>query len=157
MNYIPLSEYRNAWVFRHKDMPVCPEDLEQIKPLSESSAYQLWRQRISKEADHPTDLANDDWATKESNWLHKELWQKAWDSSSSELPELILENIDWADNVTVYFCYESSKIVETSWAVFKRNWKNFLFFDDGPLLIARKKKQAVQFFQNGSFAIGSMP
>ncbi len=157
MNYIDLSEYRNAWVFRHKDMPVSPEDLVHIKPLSESSAYQLWRQRISKEADHPTDWESGDWAANENTWLHKEIWQKAWDSSSPELPELISENIDWADNVTIFFCYESSKVIETSWAVFKRNWKNFLFFDDGPILIARKKKQAVQFFQNGTFAIGEMP
>lgn len=157
MNYIDLSEYRNAWVFRHQDMPVSAEDLAQIKPLAESSAFQLWRQRISKEADHPTDWENGDWAANESAWLHKEFWQKAWDSSSPDLPELITEHIDWADNVTVFFCYESSKIIETSWAVFKRNWKNFLFFDDGPLLIARKKKQAVQFFQDGTFAIGKMP
>ncbi|WP_406802720.1 DUF2947 domain-containing protein [Alkalimarinus alittae] len=157
MNYIDLSEYRNAWVFRHQDMPVSAEDLAQIKPLSESSAYQLWRQRISKEADLPTEWESGDWAANENAWQHKEIWQKAWDSSSPDLPELITEHIDWADNVTVFFCYESSKIIETSWAVFKRNWKNFLFFDDGPILIARKKKQAVQFFQNGAFAVGEMP
>ncbi|WP_370301133.1 DUF2947 domain-containing protein [Alkalimarinus coralli] len=157
MNYIDLSEYRNAWVFRHKDMPVSSEDLAQIKPLSESSAIQLWRQRISKESDHPAEWERGDWAANEDAWPHKALWQKTWDSASPDLPELILEQIDWADNVTVFFCYDSYKIIETNWAVFKRNWKNFLFFDDGPLLIARKKKQAIQFFQNGSFAIGAMP
>ena len=157
MNHISLSEYRNAWVFRHKDMPVSSEDLECIKPLSESSAFQLWRQRVSKEANHPSDLDAADWAAKEETWLHRDIWQKAWDSSSNELPELITQEIDWAENVTVFFCYESHKIIETTWAVFKNNWKNFLFFDDSPLLIAKKKKQAVQFFQDGTFAIGKMP
>ena len=157
MNYTNLSDYRNAWVFRHKDMPVSPEDMEQIKPLSEPSAFEFWQQRISKEAHHPTDFASNDWAANKNTWLHKDRWQSAWDSPSPDLPELISEHIDWADNVRVFFCYESSKIIETTWAVFKINWKNFLFFDDGPLLIARKKKQAIQFFQNGNLAIGMMP
>jgi len=33
--------------------------------------------------------------------------------------------------------------------VFKRTWKAFLFLDNGPILVGKKKKQALQFHSNG--------
>jgi hypothetical protein len=45
-------------------------------------------------------------------------------------------------------------VIETTWDVFKRTWKNFLFMDDGPLLIGKKRDQVVQFMSNGTYRIG---
>jgi hypothetical protein len=39
--------------------------------------------------------------------------------------------------------------------VFQRCWKNFLFLDDGTLLIGKKREQVVQFMSNGSFRLGT--
>ncbi|MCV6612355.1 MAG: DUF2947 domain-containing protein [Amphritea sp.] len=155
MNYLPIEEYRKAWIFRHKDMPVSEADLQQIKPLTEARAAQVWSQQISNEADHPSQFCNDDWANKNATWLETAEWQGIWESDNPELPELIAEHLQWDDSTVVWFCYEREHVIETNWDVFRRNWKNFLFFDDGPLLIGRKRKQVAQFHQTGNFRIGN--
>jgi hypothetical protein len=77
-----------------------------------------------------------------------------WESDDPELPEEVLEHIQWQDDVTVYFCYEKYNVIETKWDVFKRNWKNFLFFDDGPILIGRRREEALWFQTDGSVKLG---
>ena len=90
-------------------------------------------------------------------WQEKASWQEAWDSDENTLPELILSHLDWDDNTNVLFFYDADRVVETTWKVFKAAWKNFLFFDDGPILLGKKRKQAVQFLQIGDFAVGLRP
>jgi hypothetical protein len=68
---------------------------------------------------------------------------------------MLAEFIQWPDETTVYFCYEKYQIIETRWDVFVRNWKCFLFFDDGPILISPKQKQAVMFEQSGQYKLGT--
>jgi len=157
MNYIPLSEYPKAWIFRHRDLPVSPEDLEMIRPLTTARAEQVWAQQVSQESSHYSHFAKDDWAGQGNTWTETGSWQGAWDSEDPALPEELAEFIQWDDNTTVYFCYAADHVIETNWAVFKRSWKNFLFMDDGPLLIGRKRKEAAQFFETGQFKLGRRP
>jgi len=155
MNYLPLDQYPKAWIFRHRDLPVTEEDKLLIKPLTESRAEQIWREHISRGCSHPEHFAENDWAAKDANWLEKDFWQSAWDSNKADLPELMDEYFKgWAPDTTVYFCYQSDHIIETKWNVFVRNWKNFLFFDCGPVLIGKKRKEAAQFFEDGSYRLG---
>jgi hypothetical protein len=77
-----------------------------------------------------------------------------WESDDAALPADVLEHIDWQDDVTVYFCYEKYNVVETKWSVFKENWKNFLFYDDGPILLGRRRKEALWFASDGSVKLG---
>ena len=74
-----------------------------------------------------------------------------------DLPELILEHINWDNNTVVYFCTARNNVIETTWMVFKRCWKNFLFMDDGSLLIGKKRKEVVQFLSNGTCKVGNKP
>ncbi|WP_366931801.1 DUF2947 family protein [Moritella sp.] len=74
---------------------------------------------------------------------------------SHELPEEVLAHLTWDDNSKVYFCYERFNMIETNWGTFKRNWKNFLFYDDGALLISAKRKETLSFKENGSVLIGT--
>lgn len=154
MNYIPLDQYKKAWVFRHKDLPVNDADLAKIKPMSETRAAALWTAFVSKQSDHPEFFHKGDWANSGKTWLETDNWQKAWEDESPDLPEFISNHFDWDPNTVVYFCYERTHVLETTWDVFKRNWKNFLFMDDGPLLIGKKRKQVAQFLQNGNAKIG---
>ncbi len=57
------------------------------------------------------------------------------ETDEPEMPEEILNFIDWQDDVTVYFCYEKYNFLKLSGQVFKKHWKNFLFYDDGPILL----------------------
>ncbi len=157
MNYLPLSEYRHAWFFNHQEMAVSESDLAKIKPLTPKRAFEIWELNISQHTDDPSEFTKDDWASQNDVWQATGFWQGAWDSDDHALPEALEEFIHWEANTVVYFCYSSEHIVETTWDIFKRYWKNFLFLDDGPLLIGRKRKEVAQFKQNGSFSLGLRP
>ena len=157
MNYIPLSQLKNAWVFKHKSLPISPEDLEKIKPMAQTRAQVLWDTFISKQVDHPDFFKKGDWPLSANTWQDSAKWEGIWDSNNSALPTLILEHLTWDDNTVVYYCCHRQQVIETTWAVFKRCWKNFLFMDDGVILIGKKRQQVVQFLSNGQFKVGNKP
>jgi len=157
MSYIDLEEYSKRWIFRHKDLPVSADDQANIKPMTPERSLQLWQSQVSTQSSDHSFFQKDDWAGNNKSWLETDDWQSAWDSNSNDLPELMQQHFDWEDNTTVYICYDSENVIETSWAVFCRCWKNFLFLDDGTLLIGRKRKQVAQFFDNGQMRIGLRP
>ena len=154
MNYQSLEDYSRKWIFTHQSMPVSAEDLVHIKPYTQARSSQLWRDHISQHSPDAERLTKDDWASKQANWIETIDWQQRWESDDESLPEEILSFIDWTDDVTVYFCYEKYNIVETKWGVFKKAWKNFLFFDELPFLIGKKKKQALWFDSKGNVQLG---
>lgn len=157
MKYLDWSEYKQGWVFRHREMPVAEQDLADIRPLAAADAEQFWRQHISKEATHASHFMNDDWPARNGVWSERGEWQALWDSDSNELPELIAAHLSWEDNTPVWFCYSSSHVVQSSWKTLRRYWKNFLFFDDEPILVGKKRQQVVRFHSDGSFEIGTRP
>ena len=87
MNYIPLSEYKKAWIFRHRDLPLSAEDLEQIKPMTEKRAAEVWTQNVSRQSTHYTHFCKGDWAGQGNTWEASGSWQGAWDSDDMALPE----------------------------------------------------------------------
>ena len=157
MNYISIDDLKYAWVFRFKQLPISEQDFNAIKPMSSARSSALWAQFISKQVDHPDFFKEGDWPFNDDTWTETLPWQKAWESDDEQLPEVILEQLDWQDNTTVYYCNSRKQVIETTWAVFKRCWKNFLMMDDGPILIAKKRSEAVQFLSNGNFKIGRKP
>ncbi len=157
MNYLDWSEYRQGWIFRHRELPVAADDLSQILPLTLAGSQQFWRQQISKEATHASHFLGDDWPERNGVWTDKGNWQEDWDSDSNELPELIAAHLSWDDNTVVYFCYSSEHVVQTNWKIFRRYWKNFLFYDDEPLLLGKKRQQVVRFHSDGTYDIGIRP
>lgn len=154
MSYTPLDQYQRKWIFTHQSLPVPEDDLIHIKPIPQQRAAQLWIENISKQSPDADRLSSSDWPSKASNWSDEVDWSAAWDADEPELPQVILDHIDWQDDVTVYFCYEKYNIIETKWAIFKKHWKNFLFFDDGPILIGRRRSEALWFNTNGKVKLG---
>lgn len=154
MNYITLEEYKQGWIFRHRELLIEADELTQIKPLDINSAQQFWRQNISQEATHANHFLHDDWPEKKGVWSEKGEWQSSWDSDENDLPELWAEHCQWDDNTPVFFCYDSSSVVQTSWKIMKQHWKNFLFYDDSVFLLGKKRDQVIRFESDGSFQIG---
>ena len=155
MKYIPHSDYKNAWIFRHADMPVPAEDLAGIKPLSSVFANDIWRNNISKQCNTPEDFSKGDWPFNPENWQEETVqWQERWETEDPAMPEEITSHLNWTPETTVYYCIDSEAILETTWKIFSSHWKNFLFFDDECILIGRKRKQALQFHQDGSVSLG---
>ena len=151
------SDYPEGWIFRHRELPVAAEDLIAIMPLTPVASRQYWIQHVSREASHASHFMNDDWPAQNGVWAESGDWQGCWDSDSNELPELLAAHLSWDDNTVVYFCYHAGHVIQTSWKIFRRYWKNFLFYDDEPLLLAKKRAQVAQFHPDGSFHIGIRP
>ncbi|PMG26646.1 hypothetical protein BCU97_22790 [Vibrio splendidus] len=136
-------------------MPLPTEDLEKIKPMTQARASQFWKENVSPQSPDAERLSSQDWPSKASNWNEEISWMANWEADEPEMPEEILNFIDWQDDVTVYFCYEKYNILETKWSVFKKHWKNFLFYDDGPILLGRRRSEALWFATNGTVKIGN--
>lgn len=155
MSYTTLDEYQRKWIFTHQSMPVPPEDLEKIKPMTQARASQFWKENVSPQSPDSERLSSQDWPSKASNWSDEVNWMNNWEADEPELPEEILAHIDWQDDVTVYFCYEKYNVLETKWSIFKKHWKNFLFYDDGPILLGRRRNETLWFSTKGTVKIGN--
>lgn len=145
MTVLPWTEYKQGWIFRHRDMPVPEQDLALILPLTPQASLQYWRQHVSKEATHAEHFLHDDWAAQKNVWQQSASWQSEWDRDAPDLPELLAVHCSWDDNTVVYFCYHCENVVQTTWAIYRRHWKNFLFFDDEPILMAKKTRTSGAF------------
>ena len=53
MNYTSIDELKNAWIFKHKSLPISDSDKTKIKPMASNRAKVLWDGVISKQVDHP--------------------------------------------------------------------------------------------------------
>ncbi|MFL0807492.1 MAG: DUF2947 domain-containing protein [Oceanobacter sp.] len=155
MNYIPLQDFKLGWIFRHRELPIPESALAMIKPLTTTSANQFWRDQISREATHANHFLSDDWPAQNGIWLESMNWQARWESDFPDMPELLEEHCHWEGNTRVFFCYDVDHIVETTWAVFSAHWKNFLFYDDEPILIGKNRRQVALFHSDGSCQIGN--
>lgn len=152
--YIPLAQYQRKWIFNHKDLPVNELDKPLIKPLTQQSAMKVWDQLISNKCSTPDQLTKGDWPSNNRCWTKTINWMEPWESDDSALPETIAEFIQWPAESLVYFCYEKYQIIETTWQVFSHNWKCFLFFDNGPILVSPENDQALMFTQDGLVKLG---
>jgi len=157
MNYTSIDELKNAWIFKHKSLPISDSDSTKIKPMASQRAKVLWDGAISKQVDHPDFFKKGDWPENTTSWTDNGKWEGVWDSEESTLPEMILAHLKWDNNTVVYYCSARNNVIETTWAVFQRCWKNFLFMDDGAILIAKKRSEAVQFLSTGYFKVGKKP
>ncbi len=154
MKYQDINNYSRKWIFTHASMPVVSDDLQQIKPFTAQQSAMFWQENISRESPDSERFAPKDWASNLNNWLMETNWIKTWESDDDSFPVEIEQYLTWQDDVTVYFCYEKYNVIETTWKVFKNNWKNFLFYDDGPILLARRREQALWFLDNGKVKLG---
>ncbi|NRA62333.1 MAG: DUF2947 domain-containing protein [Psychrobium sp.] len=157
MSYTALEEHKKAWVFRQQSLPISDEDKTLIRPMAKERATVFWNSFVSNQVDHPDFFKKGDWPFSQATWHEQGQWESIWDSEDSELPELITQHLTWPNNTVVYFSNDRHHVIETTWQVFKSCWKNFLFMDDGPLLIGKKRDQVVQFLSNGTFRVGTKP
>lgn len=157
MSYIPLESYSRKWIFTHQSMPIPEQDLALIKPMSQVRASQFWQENISPLSPDADRLSSGDWPSQDKNWQGEVSWMENWEDDELGLPDEVLQHIDWQDDVTVYFCYEKYNVIETKWSIFRQHWKNFLFYDDGPILLGRRRKQALWFDSKGKVKLGMRP
>jgi hypothetical protein len=154
MNYISIDQFKKAWVFKHKDLPIAQADLDAIKLMTTERSAVLWSTMISREKDHPDFFTKTDWPGNDDTWSEQVNWEGPWENGVELLPEAISSFLKWEDNTTVYFCLSREQVLETRFDVFKRCWQNFMFLADGSLLLGKKRQTVVQFLENGQAKLG---
>lgn len=146
--YRSLAQVGKEWVFRRNEPFVSEEDRAAILLLSEPAGANIWRDYVSADFLFPDQFGSDVWVN--TNIQGSAEWETAWESDEEMLPEEVLAHVEtWGHDTKVYFCCHSDLVLETTWGVFQRTWKAFLFLDSDAVLIGRKKKQALQFCENG--------
>ncbi len=153
MVHINLENYNSKWMFNDSEMPVAKEDLLYIRPLDEDSSQEIWSQYISQHNRHPMMIEDDEWTSLKETWLRKSTWHEEWNSDKSEPPAL-LNTVNWEDNNIIYFLYMRESVIETIWSVFLRNWKCFLFDDEGQFIFNPINGEIFQFGPTGSLLYG---
>lgn len=125
MSYTTLDEYQRKWIFTHQSMPLPAEDLEKIKPMTQARASQFWKENVSPQSPDAERLSSQDWPSKASNWNEEISWMANWEADEPEMPEEILNFIDWQDDVTVYFCYENITFSKLSGQFLRNTGRTF--------------------------------
>lgn len=150
--YRPLSASGKDWVFLREEPFVSADDRASIQLLTETAGANIWRDYVSDTYLYPDLFDKEVWV--KTNVQADVDWEKRWESDVPEMPEEALEFCgQWGDDTRIYFCCHSDLVLETTWSVFCRNWKAFLFLDSDGVLIGRKKKQALQFKENGRLSL----
>lgn len=156
MTYIPFDDYKRKWIFTHQSMPVEGEERDAIKPLTALRSAQLWSQFVSNQSPTADHFGDGDWIVAPHVWKDEISWQIHWDEEG-DLPEIFIQHFPWDENQTIYFCYDKENVIETRWGLFKKYWKNFLFYDDKPILLGRRKNEVAMFEQSGLVKWGLRP
>ncbi len=145
LEYIPITSHEYFEFFTDEEIPIPENDLVQIKPLSELSSTDFWQQNISTNNSHPMRLGNSDWF---ANLRLASLcqWQDDWNKNDfARITKLLRNKVNWENNTIVHMCWHRSTVIETNWQTFTRYWINFLFEDEGPILIAKDKSELFTF------------
>jgi hypothetical protein len=154
MNYIDIDKYEAKWMFTNPNLPVSKADIIYIRPLDEKSSREIWSRYISEFNRHPMLIENHEWTSLNDTWIKQDGWQYEWNSDRPEPPILLKNTETWQENDIVYFMYMRESVIETTWAVFLRNWKCFLFDDEGPFLFNPRNSEIYQFGPSGKLLYG---
>ncbi len=153
-----MSQYRSLslsgkeWVFKREEPFVSADDREQIKLLGEVAGANIWRDYVSDSFLYPDLFSGDVWV--KNNIVEACEWEQAWESDEDGVPDMMLSHLEnWGDDTRVYFCCHADLVLETTWVVFKRAWKAFLFLESDAVLVGKKKKQAIQFCEDGRLTL----
>lgn len=147
------------WYFFDPDLALPDTLRSQIMPLEREAAHELWTKFVSPvpHERHPMALPVGHWSDDRDRRCPN--WQPSWNNPSDQDPiaDFLKSRIQWPDDAEVFFVWGCEYIVKTSWGVFLRTWRSFLFDDEGPFLISLGRPEFVQFGPGGPLAIGRAP
>jgi len=120
----------------HNDPNMSHNDIEKIKILSELNSSSKWENFVSLSNRHFMLLQDDEWPSKiiaDDNFLYR--WVEDWNEDFFLHFSSILNAIDLPGNSELYVFWMKEVGLKTNWDVFCRNWINFLYEDEGCILV----------------------
>ncbi len=119
-------------------------DWEGIFRLSDAISSSLWQRYISPTNRHFMLLDNSEWPSKivkDENFLYN--WSTAWNAQSPEDFQNILQGLVIPTDSEIFFFWMKELALKTTWQIFCRNWMNFLYEDEGCILIIPEQQKAL--------------
>ena len=82
-------------------------------------------------------------------------WVDAWTANDDAWAERTLRpHFPWPDETTVLFIWTPDNALQTSFGIFLRFWRAFLFDDEGPLLASMSGTEVAWFWPGSSGVVG---
>ncbi len=127
------------------DDPKIPEDhWQDLHFLSEEECAPLWQQYVSTANRHFMLLDEDEWPgqlVKKENYLYN--WLQDWNDDQLDTFTKILLGKDIPGDSPVYFFWMKEHGAKTTWHVFASNWINFLYEDEGCIVVIPGQKNGL--------------
>jgi Protein of unknown function (DUF2947) len=140
------------WEF--DDPPMSAEDRAGIRRLTSDEANAFWNAFVSPVGDHLKLLPDESWPRLLVTWkfLRYE-WEADWNANRLELMRSLLRDLR-DDAGVVYVCESRNWCVETTNGVLARNWINFLYDDEGVLVLSKVDARRCVFSHGRFYSAG---
>jgi len=156
--YVPISDVDYRWYF--DDPKVGDEDLKQIRPLAKECCSKLWSEFISDKHQHLAWYFVKTEVGDEKHWIYSLKcldynWEDDWNTDNiNSLGIFLNSRFDIPEDEIVLFFWMKKYAVETKWGVFLRNWINFLYEDEAPVLFIKSRNTVIVFRPRGVILAG---
>lgn len=138
-----VSIKESPLAFYFHDVPDLDSDLMEMNFLDMGDATKVWKEFFNGTAKGLYDLPNDSWIVK-VHWVEIGIWIDSYNGKEEAgmVPDAILNATGWSQNENLFLVQDCRNIVSLTFDNFSKHWEEFLAaFDDGPLLMPRKKGQ----------------
>ncbi|MCL2153356.1 MAG: DUF2947 domain-containing protein, partial [Oscillospiraceae bacterium] len=147
--FASIKDMPYRWIF--DDPKVSDTDLNQILPLTKECAAQLWAKFISGQQQHLALHFTKVITENEQHWVRSlerldYNWEDDWNANDMDSLGAFLNScFDVPQNESVLFFWHQQSAVKTKWGVFMRNWINFLYEDEAPVLFIESQNLVIVF------------
>lgn len=138
----------------HNDPVIKKEDLAAISVLNEEHSKREWARYISGINRHLMLLDDDEWPAKVLSQKVWYSWLKNWTSDQLTPFKEKLQSLEIPPESEVYVFWMREISIKTKWVVFCNNWINFLYEDEGCILVIKESKKTI-ILSNGNSWFGA--
>lgn len=152
--YISMSDFSQNWCFYDEELKISRKDLNHILPLSKEYSSKIWNNHIHNEVSHFSLLNS--YEKKALQLVKKEYnWQKDWNNSTyNNFSEYLNNNVMFIAEEKIIVFWSKVCSAETDWATFLKHWPNFLFEDEGVILLNTMNGHILLFTSDGLIYTG---
>ncbi|KLU05959.1 hypothetical protein RISK_001810 [Rhodopirellula islandica] len=141
----------------HNDPPIADADQREINVLGKSDATTRWDHLVSASDRHFMLLDQTEWPVqlvRDASIFFT--WMDDWNNDAADAFCDALRTLDIspAETITIFWMREHA--VESSWDAFTRNWINFLYEDEGCIVVPTVSHTSLV-LSNGYSWVGTRP
>lgn len=138
----------------YNDPEMSPSDLNKVNILGKDSTSGKWAEYVSVANRHFMEIKEDEWPSQivagKSAWYY---WLEDWNNNNFYPFTSRLLSLGIPTNCALYVFWMKEIGLKTEWGVFCNNWANFLYEDEGCILVLPEHELSLV-LTNGSAWLG---